>query len=303
MFDRFGTRFVNQDSSFHSKFFSSLRTKINFIKEVRHAYKKFNSIAYNTIRNNFPISVTFNDGIQMKVTNVHDLVFLARYDSWKSCKIIGDELLVSFNGTTVKFVDWRHNGDIQRIFLKEDYNEFPIKNSLVVDIGANIGDSSIYFSLCGAAKVIALEPVLSNYNAMKKNIEINEIKNIEIKNAGCGAEKRKITINSDKRSNGEMILSENGSEVEIITLTDIVNEYNIEAGLLKLDCEGYEQEIIMSTGSKILSKFKYISGELHYHTIKPINEMKEKLEKAGFTVDFKYDFYPEIPSFIEAKIK
>ncbi len=281
---------------------SSTRTKINFIKEIRGACKNFTSIAYNVIRNNFPILVTFNDGIQKEVANVHDLVFLSRHDAWKYCEIKEDELSILFNDKTVKFSDWRHNGDIQRIFLKEDYKGFPTENSVVVDVGANIGDSSIYFSLCGATKVIALEPVLRNYNAMEKNIEINGIKNIIPKLAECAGEKRKITIDPDAASNGLMILSDNGSEIELITLTDIVNEYSIEAGLLKLDCEGYEYEIVMSTDPKILSKFKYIFGELHYDTIKPINEMREKLEKAGFSVLFKYDFYPEIPSFIEAKM-
>ena len=46
------------------------------------------------------------------------------------------------------------------------------------DVGANIGDSSIYFALKGAKKVIALEPLPANYEMAVKNIELNNFKNI-----------------------------------------------------------------------------------------------------------------------------
>ena len=279
---------------------SDIRTKINFIREIRQVCKNFNNIAFNVLRNNFPISVTFKDGIQMKVTNIHDLVFLARHNAWKYCQINEDELQVSFNGSTVKFSDWRHNGDIPRIFIKEDYKSIPAKNSTVIDVGANIGDSSIYFALKGAKKVIAIEPVLANYQCLKKNVKLNDLKNIEFKMVGVAGERDKITIDVNMLSNGAMVKSNKGQEIEMITLEDVVNEYNIESGILKLDCEGYEHEIIMFSSPDILLKFKYIFTELHFKTIKPINEIKQKLEQIGFNVSFNYLLGLQFPAFLIA---
>ena len=88
MFERFGS--------------SDTTTKMNFIKETRQSCKNFKSIAFNVLRNNFPISVTFKDGTQRKISNLHDLVFLSRHDAWKRCQIIGDELQVSFNDKIVQ---------------------------------------------------------------------------------------------------------------------------------------------------------------------------------------------------------
>ena len=285
-----------------SKFGLSNNTaKINFIKETRKACKNFSSIALNVIRNNFPISVTFQDGVQMNVANLHDLVFLSRHDAWKHCQINGDELQVSFDGTIVKFSDWRHNGDIPRIFLKEDYKLIPVKDSIVVDVGANIGDSSIYFALRGAKLVIAIEPVLSNFENMKNNVKLNELNNIKFKNVGISGKKQKIRIDADNASNGSMIVSDNGDDVSMVTLEDIVNENHIESGILKLDCEGYEHEIIIATTPDVLSKFNYIYAELHYDAIEPINEIKEKLTASGFDVSFSYLISPTIPQFLLAK--
>ena len=60
-----------------------------------------------------------------------------------------------------------------------------VKNKIVLDIGANVGDSSILFSRLGAKKVIALEPQIEFFNMCKKNIELNNLEQkIEILNAG-----------------------------------------------------------------------------------------------------------------------
>ena len=45
-----------------------------------------------------------------------------------------------------------------------------LEGRTVIDIGANIADSSIYFAFEDAAHVIALEPYPTNYRIAKKNI-------------------------------------------------------------------------------------------------------------------------------------
>ena len=55
----------------------------------------------------------------------------------------------------------------------QDYDFLPVKNRVVIDIGADIADSSIYFAMIGAKKVIALEPFPKNFEVAQKNITLN----------------------------------------------------------------------------------------------------------------------------------
>jgi hypothetical protein len=55
----------------------------------------------------------------------------------------------------LQFCDGISNGDLFNIFYKKEYEFLPVNNRVVIDIGANIADSSIYFAINGAKKVIA----------------------------------------------------------------------------------------------------------------------------------------------------
>ena len=67
----------------------------------------------------------------------------------------------------------------------------------MIDIGANIGDSPIYFALNNAKNVIALEPYPYSYNSALKNIKKNNIDDkIILLNAGYGLDGT-IKVNPD----------------------------------------------------------------------------------------------------------
>ncbi|MCH7561417.1 MAG: FkbM family methyltransferase [Thaumarchaeota archaeon] len=63
-----------------------------------------------------------------------------------------------------------NNGDLRGVFLRDNYKFLPVENKIVLDIGANIGDSSIYFALKGSKKIISLEPFPKNYEMVKKTL-------------------------------------------------------------------------------------------------------------------------------------
>ena len=44
----------------------------------------------------------------------------------------------------IKMLGGVNNGDIFHIFLKNEYKSIPVQDKTIVDIGANIADSSIY---------------------------------------------------------------------------------------------------------------------------------------------------------------
>ncbi len=68
---------------------------------------------------------------------------------------------------------------VRENFIENQYEWLDAKNKVVVDIGANIGDTAIYFSkIKKARKVIAFEPYPYSYKLAEENIKINKLKNI-----------------------------------------------------------------------------------------------------------------------------
>jgi len=78
---------------------------------------------------------------------------------------------------------WEKNGikfkhlynAINETFEEKQWDFLNVQNRSVLDIGAFIGDSSIYFILKGAKKVYAIEPHPDAYKEMLENIKLNNM--------------------------------------------------------------------------------------------------------------------------------
>ena len=169
------------------------------------------------------------------------------------------------------------------MFIEEEYKFLNAKNRVVVDIGASIGDSPIYFALNGATMVIGLEPYPYTYNFGIKNIKENKLDDkIIFLNAGYGPD-REIFLDENKISNEEMDLqpSERGKKLSIYSLKTIVDKFNIDKAVLKMDCEGCEYNLV-NEDEKVLKRFSQIQIEYHYGPEKLV----EKLRSLGFSVKY-----------------
>lgn len=174
------------------------------------------------------------------------------------------------------------NGDIGGVFFREDYKWLNPKDNVVIDIGANIGDSSIYFALEDALKVIALEPYIYSYVMAEENVEINDLKSkIELLNAGYGKDSEVIVDDKETSAKSDLRLADRGVKIKIYSLKTIFEKYNIKNALLKMDCEGCEYNLL-DEENETLGKLSRIQIEYHYG----YERLKEKLENAGFNVSY-----------------
>lgn len=181
---------------------------------------------------------------------------------------------------------------IRAQFIKEEYGWLRVDGKNVVDIGANVGDTAIYFSLKGANHVYAYEPYPYSYNIATKNITINSLGDkITLLNEGCGKKHSQITIEEDYKNYSGTNLKgfKTGKNIKITTLENLTKEFNLEDAALKIDCEGCEYNVILNAPVDTLRKFDQIVMEYHYGYL----DIKEKLERAGFMVKNtkpKYNF-------------
>jgi len=253
------------------------------LQRYRKVFKNYLHVLLNHYRNNYPIEAVLKNGGK--------IIFSKRFQTKTSSLGIENYCHFQNNVLTIKkdnlpevnFVDSEENGDLFGVFFKEEYNFLPVKNQVVIDIGANIGDSAIYFALKGARKIIAIEPIQKNYDQAQTNIKLNNFTNkIVLINAGISDKNDSIKINLENSGTTCFLEKDdnNGIEVPLVTLEDILKINDNNDCLLKMDCEGYEYRTILSTPNKILQKFSHIQIEYHFG----YKNLKKKLEDCGFKV-------------------
>lgn len=224
----------------------------------RKRYRNFLSVIGRVLRNDYPINAVHRNG---NLAQFHD--YQEVYNDLTGLEVDTIRDLVYFKG--LSFHGGKTNGDILNIFKKNEYSFLPVKDKEVVDIGANIGDSAIYFANNGAKHVIAVEPDRVCYDYAVENIATNGYsKKIELILAACGSK--------------DMFASEN--DLQFFTLNALIKKYCSCPEILKIDCEGCEYDFLLNASFTDLSKFSHIQIEYHFG----YKNLKSKLEQCGFDV-------------------
>lgn len=171
---------------------------------------------------------------------------------------------------------------VGEIFIDEEYKSLKVKGKTVVDIGAFIGDTAIYFALSGAEHVYSFEAYPNTYDLANRNITENGFKDkVTLINAACGKEGRLTVPDQDvPQAGNKLISSKSGKEIEVWGLDRIVSQFNIKDGILKMDCEGCEYEILANASDKALKSFEQIAIEYHRGS----RELIKRLEAASFSI-------------------
>ena len=137
----------------------------------------------------------------------------------------------------------------------------------VIDAGANIGLSSVYFSKrLDAPQIIALEPETGNFKQALLNT--NGLQNVEILNGALWFKSGKVQIaNPDEGALGFQVKEYNSNDgaVTAYTFQEILHMKGWDTvDLLKIDIEGAEKELLDSTlHENWLMKVRILIIELH----------------------------------------
>jgi len=206
------------------------------------------------------------------------------FDLEKDIIIIKNKSGIISKNEKIVFYNAIENGDVYNVFIKNEYAKLKVKGKTVVDIGANIGDSLIYFALNGAEKTIGFEPFYNNFHFAKKNIIENSLEEkCEVVLAGCSEKSGNIKLNTNMKSDVDSKLqpSDEGEEIPLYSLHQIINDFNVPPkSILKMDCEGCEYDSILTASMDTLKIFDEILLEYHHGYL----DLKKKLKKCGFNV-------------------
>jgi FkbM family methyltransferase len=154
-------------------------------------------------------------------------------------------------------------------FYEEIYGVFNVSKGVVIDVGAFIGDTAIYFASKGA-KVVAFEPLPPIFKIAKVNIQLNKLENaISIRNEAvsdsCGLTMIKYEKSWPSMSSTFFVKGgTNYYEVKSVSLSEIIFELG-NVRLLKMNCEGCEHGALSQAFREgALKQVSHIIVEVHY---------------------------------------
>lgn len=116
---------------------------------------------------------------------------------------------------------------------------------LWVDVGANIGNHSVYFAAFCGAQVVAFEPVTENIAIMRENMRVNGLDGaITALEVGCGMDAGTMKYDAPTGNTrwSQVQLGEEGERTAPVITLDSLNFDNVR--LMKFDCEMMEPEAI-----------------------------------------------------------
>jgi FkbM family methyltransferase len=195
----------------------------------------------------------------------------------------------------------------KEVFISNQYFFEPsTKEPVIIDCGANIGMSILYFKkLFPNSKILAFEANPHAYKLLEMNMLQNKIKNVELQNIALYDKETEISfyIGDNIGSLVGSIKAERGGESELKIEAKKLSSYlkNIETvDLIKMDVEGAELNILSDLfDSSTINKAKEYIIEYHHN----MNEEKsilssflQKFETNGFNYNIKANFR-EINSF------
>ncbi len=160
-----------------------------------------------------------------------------------------------------------------------------------VDLGAYRGDTIeeyLSFSKGVYSKIIALEPDGKTFR--KLNEKFGNAKSMFLYNKAVSAKSGVIKFNSEGGRNSSV--SDNGVEIECISIDDLCYDINVE--YIKMDVEGEEMAAI-SGGENTIKRCKPKLNTALYHRLNDFFEIPLKLYDLNPDYEFEIRHHPYIP--------
>ncbi len=234
-------------------------------------------------------------GIQKKLTQTNTKPRFQQF-SWIRKRILKhqeDQNTKSFSFKSFKLFYKRPYEFIktyEELFIDEIYR-FETKNEqpIIIDCGANIGLSSIYFKTIYPKAILhAFEPDATLFELLKQNIEVNDFSKTHLHQAAVWIEDTTLSFSS-KGSEGSHIDLSNQSDhkVKAIKLASFLEQFE-QIDFLKMDIEGAEFQVVADC---LIGLQKVDNFFLEYHgkvdETKQLYTLLQQVESIGFNVYIK----------------
>ena len=228
------------------------------------------------------LSVCKSDKLRLKL-------FLLRHSFIESKATDDLNKKLTFLDYKINYNDYRTCvGLISEIFFDSVY-EFQCSTEapLIVDAGANIGISALYFKhLFPSSRIICFEPDPKTYELLKENCRGNKLTNVDLHQVALSSQSGEAPFYSDASANNYVGMSLNkrlqgkGYPLKTATIqTEKLSSFIIEkTDLLKLDIEGSELFVLKDlAATKKITLIERMIIEYHSDEENEENQLSELL--------------------------
>jgi FkbM family methyltransferase len=167
----------------------------------------------------------------------------------------------------------------EQILIQEEYkpvieliNKYNLPMQVMIDAGANVGFTTLYFkNHFSNLKIISLEPSLTVFERLKRNIQINSFKNIILYQKGLWSKSARLKADRTFRDGEDWAFriveakESEDADIETLSINDIIYENGIDKiDFLKIDIEGSEKEVFNDLNSlNWLNLVQLLAIEIH----------------------------------------
>jgi FkbM family methyltransferase len=189
------------------------------------------------------------------------------------------------------------DGTFYEIDVLEKLQPYIKKNAVILDIGANIGNHSVYWAVKSNAKrIYSFEPVKDFFKILKKNVEINDLNNkIKIFNIGLSNKKINGSISFyDRKNIGGTRVRQNPNGNLLLDKLDNIKIKENAIDFVKIDVEGHELEVLQGARETLIKYKPVIFIETFRNQKSKVHEyltnLGYRLEKSFICSNYLYVF-------------
>lgn len=200
------------------------------------------------------VTVKFKDGETADLSKKHYAAFYEKlyrkHLEHNGFSFLKDNMIKTPDGLTLMLApNTVYNFVFDEIYLMQVYGKPDLTGKVVIDIGAAIGDTALFFKKSGAKAIYGYEPNETRARCAEKNIEMNGM------------------------SDSIVVYNKKATVEDLHKLMATIND----PIFLKVDCEGCEYDIIPKLD---MSKVSDVVMEYHMKDPAPLIEA---LERRGFS--------------------
>lgn len=178
------------------------------------------------------------------------------------------------------------------IFAINCYNvlDHEVQGKTILDLGAHNGTFGIFCLAKGAKEVYAVEANLITFAKFLQPLARGFDKMRIRHNAVAAHDGQTLYISNNDVSSTVGNTSQNSLSVESISLKTLVNQLEDRDLVLKIDIEGSEFDVILTSEESVLRRFETIYIEVHGDThpqYPDISAIKDRLTECGFAKTFE----------------
>ncbi|TGB00739.1 FkbM family methyltransferase [Halobacillus salinus] len=209
---------------------------------------------------------------------------------------------VYYKGAQCKFFLPNQNDHIQRILAhgQKFYEEAMLAdiehrvpaNSVIIDVGAYIGNHSVFFAKHCDSQVYSIEPNRESFDLLKKNLQLNQVEDrTMVWNMGLGKESGKASLESFSDQNLGMSKLNRDDEglIHIETIDHLLADLH-RVDVMKVDVEGMELDVLQGAEATL----KKHCPLLYIETTTPEhhNQIAKYLKNIGYQSDRQFNATP-----------